>query len=71
MVRGLINLRGQIVTAVDVIPVEEDTFERTPETLGPTFRELVSGVYKLSHQLLLVLNTERMLSFAATTEHVV
>jgi purine-binding chemotaxis protein CheW len=95
-VRGLINLRGQIVTAIDmrarlglaprdgelpmnvvtttpdgivsflvdeigdVLEVDERTFERTPETLNATFRELVRGVFKLESRLLLLLDAERV-----------
>jgi purine-binding chemotaxis protein CheW len=96
-VRGLINLRGQIVTAIDmrarlglaprdvselpmnvltttadgvvsllvdeigdVLEVEERTFERAPETLSATFRELVPGVFKLDGCLLLLLDPEKV-----------
>lgn len=93
-ITGLINLRGQIVTAIDlreqlglpprererlpmnvvirdedgavsllvdeigdVIEVDNETFEPPPATVrGPT-RAMVSGAYKLEHELLLVLNT--------------
>lgn len=93
-VSGLINLRGQIVTAIDmrrrlglterdenalpmnvvirnddaavsllvdeigdVLEVSQHYFEVTPETLTGKIRELVSGVYKLQGELLLVLDT--------------
>jgi len=96
VIRGLINLRGQIVMAVDlrrrfamedrpesqlpmnvvvrtddgavsflvdeigdVLEVEEDSFERPPETVQGQARELVRGVYKLKERLMLVLDTER------------
>ena len=96
MIAGLINLRGQIVTAIDlrhrlglppreagdkplnvvvrtsdgavsllvdeigdVIEVDGDTFERPPETLGETARELIRGAYKLKDRLLLVLDAAR------------
>ena len=96
MVRGLINLRGQIVTAIDlrqrlelppitgdrrptnvvircedgaisllvdeigdVLEVAADSFERPPETLRSTARDLVTGIYKLKDRLLLVLDTDR------------
>lgn len=96
VVSGLINLRGQIVTAVDlrrrleleprpdgassmnvvvrsedgavsllvdeigdVVEVEEDTFERPPETLRGTVREMITGVHKLNERLMLVLDTEK------------
>ncbi len=95
VIRGLINLRGQIVTAIDlrtrlglppresgepinvvirsaegavsllvdeigdVLEVSPDQFERPPETLSGVIRELVSGVFKLSGRLLLVLDTKK------------
>jgi len=96
VVEGLINLRGQIVTAIDmrrrlglperaggqtpmnmvvrtdggavsllvdeigdVLDVEAATWERPPENLDPTARDLILGVYKLKGQLLLVLDAER------------
>jgi purine-binding chemotaxis protein CheW len=96
VVRGLINLRGQIVTAIDlrralglnerpagslpmnvvvrtddgvvsllvdeigdVLNVDEASFERPPETLSGTARELITGVYKLKDRLLLILDTVR------------
>lgn len=102
MVRGLINLRGQIVTAIDlrrrldlperaasaeplnvvvrteegllillvdeigdVQEVEESAFERLPGTVQGIARELLSGVYKLEDQLLLVLNLDRIVNFTA------
>ena len=95
MIEGLINLRGQIVTAVDlrrrlelppraagqlpmnvvvrteegavsllvdeigdVVEIDDDSFERPPETLNGVARELVRGVYKLKDRLLLILDTE-------------
>lgn len=97
-VRGLINLRGQIVTAIslrtlfglgddrgdlymniivrsgeslyslivdeilDVIDVDEATFEKTPETLDEKLRVFISGVYKLDHKLLILLDLEKILN---------
>ena len=95
VVRGLINLRGQIVTAIDlrrrleltdrpagqfpvnvvvhtddgavsllvdeigdVLEVPDKLFERPPETLKGTARELIRGAYKLADRLLLILDTE-------------
>jgi purine-binding chemotaxis protein CheW len=105
MIEGLINLRGQIVTAIDlrrrlelppraegqlpmnvvvrtddgavsllvdeigdVLEIQEDTYERPPETLNGVARELIQGVYKLKERLLLILDTEKTvgLSTAAT-----
>ena len=96
-VRGLINLRGQIVTAIDVrarlgfstlsdahepmnvvlctkdgvvsllvdqigdvLEVEPNAFERPPTTLPAVLRDVVRGVYKLEHGLLLLLDVERV-----------
>jgi purine-binding chemotaxis protein CheW len=93
-VRGLINLRGQIVTALDlryrlglaalppgvepvnivvrvdggvvsllvdeigdVLDVDASCFESAPETLPPSSRDLIQGVFKLSSDLLLVLDS--------------
>jgi purine-binding chemotaxis protein CheW len=98
VIRGLINLRGQIVTAIDlrrrlgmsdlntgclpmnvviryedgavsllvdeigdVLEVEESSFERPPDTLQGTARELIRGAYKLKDRLLLALNIDRVL----------
>ncbi len=95
VVEGLINLRGQIVTAIDlrrrlhlrtrpkdelpmnvvvrhdegvvslladeigdVVEVDDALFEQPPETLSAESKALIQGVYKLEHQLLLVLNTD-------------
>jgi purine-binding chemotaxis protein CheW len=102
VVHGLINLRGQIVTAIDlrcrlefserpaarppvnvvvrtgdeavsllvdeigdVQEVEEDAFERSPETLKGVARELIRGAYKLKDRLLLVLDTEKAVQLSA------
>ncbi len=99
-VKGLINLRGQIVTALDmknmfnlkseaesktfmniivssgeslyslivdqvmdVIEVDTDTFESTPDTLPDSIKKYIKGVYKLSDKLLLRLDLEKVLNF--------
>jgi purine-binding chemotaxis protein CheW len=96
IVEGLINLRGQIVTAIDmrrrlqlpprtenqipmnmvvrtsdgvvslqvdeigdVLDVDADAYERSPENLDPATRELIRGVYKLKDRVLLVLDIEK------------
>ena len=101
VIRVLINLRGQIVVAIDlrrrlnaperpeeqlpmnvvvrtpdgalsllvdeigdVLEVQEETFERPPETLQGIARELVLGVHKLSNGLLLILDTEKAVNVA-------
>jgi purine-binding chemotaxis protein CheW len=99
IVRGLINLRGQIVTALDlrvpldlppapagalptnvvvraagdlfsllvdeigdVLEVGADQFEQPPDTLTGPCREFVRGAFKLDGRLLLLLDTDRLLS---------
>jgi purine-binding chemotaxis protein CheW len=99
-IQGLINLRGQIVTAIslkslfglensnekneeymniivrsgeslyalvvdeilDVIDVDEKTFENTPDTIDEKLRLLISGVYKLDSNLLMLLDLEKTLN---------
>jgi purine-binding chemotaxis protein CheW len=105
VVQGLINLRGQIVTALDlrrrleledrpadqlpvnvvvhtddgavsllvdeigdVLEVADTLFERPPETLGGTARELIRGAYKLPDRLLLILDPERTVSGSGPAE---
>src|SRR5271156_4968663 len=107
VVSGLINLRGQIVTAVDlrrrlelepraagvpamnvvvrsddgavsllvdeigdVVEVEENTFERPPETLRGTVRTMITGVHKLNDRLMLVLDTQKACEMTELTEAV-
>ena len=98
-VKGLINLRGQIVTAIslrtlfgledvessdymniivrsgdslyslvvdeilDVIDVEKETYEPTPETLEEKLKKFIDGVYKLEKKLLISLDLEKVLNF--------
>ena len=101
LVNGLMNLRGQIVSALDlrhalglpheedaklmnvvirsaegpisllvdeigdVVEVEETRYEPVPETLQSEQRELLLGAFKLDEQLLLILDTERVIHVAA------
>ncbi len=106
MIQGLINLRGQIVIAIDlrrrlempprpegqlpmnvivrsedgavsllvdeigdVVEIQDDDYEHTPETLKGVARELVRGVYKLKDRLLLVLDTEKAIKIDARAVH--
>jgi purine-binding chemotaxis protein CheW len=102
-VSGLINLRGQIVSAIDlrrrlglpdradgslpmnvvartpdgvvsllvdeiadVLNVEDELFEPTPQTLSGITRELIDGVYKLKGKLLLIMDPVKASNIAAT-----
>ena len=101
-IAGLLNLRGQIVTAIDlakqlglpnsddqtpkmnvvirssdgpvsllvdeigdVVEVDHDFFERSPETVQGPHREFIEGAMKLDDRLLLLLDTQRVLSLEA------
>ena len=101
-ITGLVNLRGQIATLIDlrnqlhlppredpreammvvgvldgearslmvdsigdVREVDESDFEAPPDTLGQDMRELILGAYKLSDDLLLVLDVERVVAIGA------
>lgn len=99
-VAGSLNLRGRIVTAIDVrkrlslaprdasqakemsvvvehenelyslvidqvgdvLMLEDDTFENTPGTLDPLWREISSGVYRLKGELLVILDVPKFLN---------
>lgn len=98
-VDGLINLRGQIVTAInlrvlfglppkvedkenymniivrwgdslyalvvdeimDVMDVENSTFEDTPDTIDESLKGYIRGVFKLENELLTLLSLEKLL----------
>lgn len=99
VVRGLINMRGQIIAAIDlrrrlelperavgqapvnvvvktddgllsllvdevgeVVRVNESAFERPPDTLKDTARDLIRGAYKLKDKLLLLLDINKLLT---------
>ncbi|HZZ77339.1 MAG TPA: chemotaxis protein CheW [Gemmataceae bacterium] len=97
MVRGLINLRGQIVMALDlrhrlgmkerpaadvpvnvvlqasdgavsllvdeigdVVEAPQGDFERPPETLSESVRDMILGTYQLADRLLMVLDADEV-----------
>jgi purine-binding chemotaxis protein CheW len=97
-VSGLINLRGQIVTAIDmrrrldlepappseasltvliekfgvlygllvdrvsdILELDQTHFEPPPSNVTPSAKELIVGVYKLADNLLLVLDTAKLI----------
>ncbi|OIQ19635.1 MAG: hypothetical protein BM556_03885 [Bacteriovorax sp. MedPE-SWde] len=97
-VKGLINLRGQIVTSIslrrlfkmddateadhmniivrsgdslyalmvdeilDVIDVEEQTYENIPDTINEEIKKYINGVHKLENHLLILLDLEKVLT---------
>jgi purine-binding chemotaxis protein CheW len=99
-IKGLINLRGQIATAVglkelfelpttvtengkinvvcksdsylislvvdevgDVLELEDQQFEMTPETVSPNVSRFMTGVYKLPNNLLSVIDIKKIIDF--------
>jgi purine-binding chemotaxis protein CheW len=53
----------------DVVEIDDDIYERAPETLTGIARELINGVYKLKERLLLILDTEKTISISTSTNH--
>ena len=49
----------------DVFEVEDESFERAPETLQGEAKDLIRGAYKLESKLLLILDTEKAISATA------
>jgi purine-binding chemotaxis protein CheW len=49
----------------EVLEIADDCFERSPETLKGKARELIRGAYKLQQQLLLILDTEKVVEVTA------
>ena len=105
-VAGFFNLRGHIVTAIDMrvrlgldanvdgldtvsiffqdqdslfalmvdrvgdfTEVTEATFEETPSNLDPNARELIVGVHKLADKLLMILDTQKIVSGINLVQH--
>ena len=103
VIEGLINLRGRIVTAIDlrlrlglparppehrpmnvvvssrdeaisllvdrigdVIETHDNAIEAPPQTVQPSRRELIRGVYKLDNQLMLILDTDKALDIQSS-----
>jgi purine-binding chemotaxis protein CheW len=52
----------------NVVEVEEETFEPSPETLSPRLRSVILGVHKLEGQLLHVLNSDRACEIDAASQ---
>jgi purine-binding chemotaxis protein CheW len=52
----------------NVVEVEDDTFEPSPETLSARLRSMILGVHKLEHQLMHVLDTDQACEVAAASQ---
>lgn len=48
----------------DVLTIPADKFERNLTTLDPLWRGFSDGIYRLEHELLVVLDIGRLLEFA-------
>lgn len=102
-VAGSLNLRGRIVTAIDVrcrlgldpsneegdggmsvvvehknelysliidkvgdvLGMKEDTYQSTPATLDPVWKEISSGIHQLENELLIVLDVSKLINSVA------
>ncbi len=53
---------------LDVIDMEEESFENTPPTLDTKIKEYVSGVHKLESKLLIVLSLEKVFNNKGNVE---
>ena len=65
-IAGVLNLRGRIVTVVDMrarlgLPKPEDGKEENPVNLDPRMAKLAGGVHRLDGQLMVVLDIDRVL----------
>ena len=65
-VAGVLNLRGRIVTVVDMrarlgLPKNDDGREENPVNLDPRMAKLAGGVHRLDGQLMVVLDVDRVL----------
>lgn len=59
------ELYSLVVDSVrEVMAFDGQRIEPNPQTLGPAWREFSAGIYRLQSDLLVVLDTERVLSFA-------
>jgi purine-binding chemotaxis protein CheW len=52
----------------NVVEVEEETFEPSPETLSPRLRSVILGVHKLEGQLMHVLDSDRACRVQAVSQ---
>ena len=50
----------------DVLELDEENFEPSPDNLTGKVRHFIRGAYKLEDRLLLVLNLEKTIGIAAT-----
>ena len=65
-IAGVLNLRGRIVTVVDMrarlgLPKNDDGREENPVNLDPRMEKLAGGVHRLDGQLMVVLDVDRVL----------
>ena len=57
------ELYSLIVDSVrEVVELDADNLEPNPPTLGAAWRDVSAGIYRLQSDLMVVLNTERVLA---------
>jgi purine-binding chemotaxis protein CheW len=71
-IAGVLNLRGRIVTVVDMrarlgLPKNDDGREENPVNLDPRMAKLAGGVHRLDGQLMVVLDVDRVLEIVPKT----
>ena len=47
---------------LDVIEVDEDSFEDSPETINESVKRFIKGVYKLDKKLIILLDLKKVLT---------
>lgn len=63
IVRSGESLYALVVDEIlDVIDVEEKSFEKTPDTLDEKIKNFINGVYKLDSNLLILLDLQKILN---------
>ena len=62
----VVDLQGELYslmvdTVGEVLSLQEQTFETSPSTLDPRWRDISRGIYRLKDQLLVVIEIEQLL----------
>jgi len=62
----VVDLQGELYslmvdTVGEVLSLQEQTFETSPSTLDPRWRDVSRGIYRLKDQLLVVIEIEQLL----------
>lgn len=58
----------QIDSVGEVLSLEDHTFEKSPVTLDPVWRDVSKGIYRLEKELLAILDVNKLLDFENETK---